>query len=234
LIFVLLHGGAHGGWSWERLEACLQARGHAVICPTLPMDDEGADVRRWAHVACERLDGLNCREIVVVGHSAAGLVLPVIATMRPVARMVFVCAVVPLPGRRHIECLGDPPSAITLPPNRLDFDAHGRMIVPWATAREFYYHDCDEIVARVAWMRLCPFAQTIWGDVSPIDVWPDTPSSYVMGKFDRSLSPDYSRRISHDVLDVEPLELKSGHSPMLSCPGDLAAALDSLVRPSSC
>jgi pimeloyl-ACP methyl ester carboxylesterase len=231
VIFVLLHAGAHGSWSWERVAPRLQARGHSVICPTLPLDDPSAGVDRWADVVCEHLVALNASDLVIVGHSATGLVLPVIASMRAVARMVFVCAVVPLPGRRHVECLGERRDAITLPRHRIDFDGQGRMIVPWETARDYYYHDCEEHVARAAWSRLCPFAQNVWKEISPIDAWPETPSSYLMGNLDRSLSTEYSRRVSSEMLGESALELSCGHSPMLSCPDELAAALDLVARP---
>jgi pimeloyl-ACP methyl ester carboxylesterase len=229
MIYLLLHGGAHGSWAWEPLVPRLQARGHTVICPVIPMDDPAAGVQDWAGAACRSIDSVSSSEIVVVGHSLAGLALPVIATMRPVQRMVFLCAVVPLPARPHRDCLGDPPTAITLRRDRLEFDAAGSMIVPWPTAREFYYQDCDEAVARAAWDRMRPSAQSIWKEVSPIDTWPFTQSAYILGKFDRSLSPDYSRRASRDLLGVDAIELDSGHVPMLSCPDELAAALDTVV-----
>ena len=35
-IFILIHGGAHGGWCWDRLVPELEARGHEAIAPDLP------------------------------------------------------------------------------------------------------------------------------------------------------------------------------------------------------
>jgi pimeloyl-ACP methyl ester carboxylesterase len=227
--FVLLHGGAHGGWAWDSVAPLLRAGGHEVSCPELPIDDGSATVQHWADAACRQIDLGDSEELVLVAHSVAGLAMPVIATMREVARMVFLCAVVPLPGRRHGDCLGEPPTAITLPSDRLEFDSRGSMVVPWPTAREFYYHDCDSATARAAWGRLRPCAQQVWRDRSPLESWPATPSAYVMGKYDRALSPDYSRRAAQELLDVEPIELNSGHSPMLSHPEELALTLDMLA-----
>jgi pimeloyl-ACP methyl ester carboxylesterase len=33
--FVLVHGGGHGGWCWQRLAPLLRAGGHDVYTPTL-------------------------------------------------------------------------------------------------------------------------------------------------------------------------------------------------------
>ena len=84
--FMLLHGNWHGGWCWKKLALLLRAAGHDVYTPTLTglgerahllspavnVDTHVADV--LAVLACEEL-----RDVTLVGHSAAGLLLPVIA-----------------------------------------------------------------------------------------------------------------------------------------------------------
>ena len=43
-IFVLIHGGWHGAWCWQRVVPLLRAAGHAVLAPDLPsMGDDQAD-----------------------------------------------------------------------------------------------------------------------------------------------------------------------------------------------
>jgi alpha-beta hydrolase superfamily lysophospholipase len=33
--YVLVHGGGHGGWCWQRVASRLRARGHEVYTPTM-------------------------------------------------------------------------------------------------------------------------------------------------------------------------------------------------------
>jgi hypothetical protein len=46
---------------------------------------------------------------------------------------------------------------------------------------------------------------------------------------DHAVPPDWQRRVAQEELQVEPIELDSGHSPMLSCPVALAEILDRLA-----
>ncbi len=131
------------GAVWCR--ACGNA-GTGVICPALPLDDPAAGMNRWANIVCQGLAATNAKDFVIVGYSVAGLVLPLIATRHPVARIV--CAMVSVPGRRHVDCLGELRDTVTLPRNLVDFDERGRMVVPWETARDYYYQYCQEAVAR--------------------------------------------------------------------------------------
>ena len=140
---------------------------------------------------------------------------------------MFVCAVVPQPGRSHAAALGTP-RPVTIPPERLDHDAEGRMVVGWAAAREFYYADCPEDVARAAWRRLVPFALTVWAQSCPLADWPDVASTVLYGAADRSLDGAYVRR-SAQQLGVEAVALPTGHSPMLVAPDRLAAELDAAI-----
>lgn len=41
--FVLIHGAGDVGWYWHRVEAELRARGHDVVAPDLPADDDSLE-----------------------------------------------------------------------------------------------------------------------------------------------------------------------------------------------
>jgi len=48
-------------------------------------------------------------DVVLVGHSLGGLTIPLVAERRPVARLVFLSALLPVPGRSLIDQLEDDP-----------------------------------------------------------------------------------------------------------------------------
>jgi pimeloyl-ACP methyl ester carboxylesterase len=46
--FVLIHGAGDVGWYWHLVEAELRARGHDVVAPDLPGDDESQQLDDYA------------------------------------------------------------------------------------------------------------------------------------------------------------------------------------------
>lgn len=92
-------------------------------------------------------------------------------------------------------------------------------------AASWFFADCPADVAAWAASQLRGQFWTIGQEVSPMKAWPSVPTSYVLGKNDPVINPDWSRRISRCVLGVEPIELDAGHSPFLSTPAALARAL---------
>ena len=106
--FVLVHGAWHGGWCWRKVAGILGARGHDVFTPTLTgLGDRrhlaNADVALSTHVedVIMMLEAEDLRDVVLVGHSYAGLVLGgVIQRQRDRLRQViFLDAFLPEPGR---------------------------------------------------------------------------------------------------------------------------------------
>jgi pimeloyl-ACP methyl ester carboxylesterase len=85
--FVLVHGAWHGGWAWDRVVPLLP---HAVA-PDLTHD---RDVGLRDHVleVVSTMDSLDDPDLVLVGHSYAGLVVREAADRRPdrVAHVVLV------------------------------------------------------------------------------------------------------------------------------------------------
>lgn len=74
--FVLVHGGAHGSWCSELVVPELEASGHRVVTPDLPIEDDDADLNDWAASVIEEIPPDAGDDIILVGHSMAGLVYP--------------------------------------------------------------------------------------------------------------------------------------------------------------
>ena len=228
-LFALVHGGAHGGWCWELLVPELEARGHRTVAPDLPFEDPEAGAAEWARTVIEAIDAVapGDDDVVVVGHSLAGLAVPVIASWRPVRRMVFLGAMVPVPGQVYADYLATQPDAVTFQADvGADEDEPG--VLPWRAAREGFYQDCPEPVARRAWERLRPQGFTVFTEQCPIDTWPEVPSTYILMTDDRAVGPDWSRRVAQERIGADLIELPGSHSPFYSRPAELAETLSRL------
>ncbi|WP_068053061.1 alpha/beta fold hydrolase [Nocardia xishanensis] len=80
--FVLVHGAWHGPWAWQRVVPVLRAAGAHTITPDLGADDDHG-LHDHAAVVAAALDDVPDEEIVLVGHSYAGLVVREAADARP-------------------------------------------------------------------------------------------------------------------------------------------------------
>ncbi|MGW0810284.1 alpha/beta fold hydrolase [Nonomuraea sp. NPDC002799] len=83
--FVLVHGAWHGPWAWDRLTPFLHRAGARTITPSLTLD---GDIGLHAHVqevltALDTLAADLSDDLVLVGHSYAGLVVRQAADLRP-------------------------------------------------------------------------------------------------------------------------------------------------------
>lgn len=223
--FVLLHGGGHRAWHWHLVEPILERLGHGTIALEVPMDDPNAGAAAWADVIVKQLAGRSTEDVVVVGHSLAGLVLPLIGARVPVRRLVYLCANVPVPGRAYSDYMAENPDATIVPWERLERDESGRNVVPWDLAREVFYPDCDEPLAREAFAHLVPVATTAFTEPCPLEKWPVVRSTYILCTEDKVNGPEWAREVSVARLGGPALELPGSHSPFLSRPEHLAAVL---------
>src|SRR5919198_2137825 len=97
--FVLVHGGWHGAWCWDRVRPWLSAAGARVVAPDLP--GHGADRTPFAELtpgsSVERLADVVRAEdapVVLVGHSSGGMLISAGGGPVPgrVAALVYVSA----------------------------------------------------------------------------------------------------------------------------------------------
>jgi hypothetical protein len=220
--FVLVHGAFHGAWCWDHLRPELTRRGCAVVAVDLPIDDAAAGAEDYAAAVVTAVPGAE--PVVVVGHSLAGLTIPLLPTLIPVKRLVFLCAMLPQPGLSFDEQHADMDSGF-VPSETARANPDGSASWPQAGAIEMFYHDCPLDIASWAASRLRPQHWTITREVTPLSSWPATPMTSIVARDDRVVAPDYCRTQARDRLGVEPLEVGGGHSPFLSRPVELADML---------
>jgi hypothetical protein len=96
-----------------------------------------------------------------------------------------------------------------------------------------YYPNPADAVPELQYPPALAFLAAKLRPRAPVDVPTphvrDGPTAYVVCTLDAAIRPDWQRHLARDVLGVEPIELASGHSPMLSCPRELADILDALA-----
>jgi pimeloyl-ACP methyl ester carboxylesterase len=230
--FVLVHGAWHDARAWDQLREVLDGRGCRSIAVDLPIEDVAIDASGYARVIATAAGTLDVgpEAPVVVGHSMAGIALPLVPALASVRHLVFLAALIPEPGRsmgsvqvsEHV--LGDN--------GALTRDPQGRSY--WTSAPdaiEILYHDCSPALAVVAAARLRRQARTPHDEPCGLSRFPDVPASYIVMRDDRMIRPEWSRTAARVRLGVEPLELPGGHSPMLADPEQLADALIGLTCP---
>jgi len=170
----------------------------------------------------------DAEDVVLVPHSLGGLVGPVVAARRPLRALVYLTALVPEPGLSFSEQLSAETEPVLLFDGGRTVDEQGRSHWPEldATAR-IMYGDLSSEDARWAAERLRPQAQRSQEEASPAPP-PGLRVKSIIGASDRVVSPRWSRRVARERLGVEPLELPSGHFPMITHPEQLADALAQL------
>ncbi len=84
--FVLVHGGGHGGWCYQKVARQLQAKGHVVYAPSLPgmgehthMIHAGIDLDAHIDDVAGLLFSEDLRDAILVGHSYGGMVITGVA-----------------------------------------------------------------------------------------------------------------------------------------------------------
>jgi pimeloyl-ACP methyl ester carboxylesterase len=230
--FALVHGAWHGSWCWELLTPELEGLGHRVITMDLPLDDSSATFDDYADVVCAAVAGDGGDDLVLVGHSLAGTTVPLVAAQRPLRRIVYLCAMPPIPGLPFAQQMSQESEMLVRGYTRGlgEKDSEGRREwVDEELATTHLFGDCDRATVSSAYARLRPQALYPYGQPCSLSALPEHDSTYVVCTEDRIVNPDWSRRIAREWLDADLVEIPGSHSPFLSRPKALAKLLDGLT-----
>jgi len=218
--FALIHGGGDVGWYWHLVERELWERGHEVVAPDLPCDDDAAGLREYTDAVVGAI--ADRRDLVVVGQSFGGFTAPLVADRLPVDVLVLVTGMVPDPGQPPADWWGNTGYEQAVQEQaRRDGGKTGNDD-PFVS----FYHDVPRALAEEALSKERAESNTAYHDPWPLDAWPAVPTRFVLCTEDRFFPPSFMRRVVAERLDIVPDEITSGHCVALSRSVELADRLD--------
>jgi pimeloyl-ACP methyl ester carboxylesterase len=214
--FVLIHSTGQGAAGWDRVVKALADRGHKAHAVELPDDP---DLSAADYAALMRQQVGDVAAPVVLAHSGSGPLLPAAARTLAARHQVWLAAWVPDEQATFAEEVSDHAEA-TFNPEWIGKDPTEDDDV----AAAFVYHDCDE--ATLAWAlstRRAFVPRAVYHE--RIELAREIPSTYIVASEDRTIRPEWQRRMARERLGVEPIEIETGHCPNVSQPDRLAAIL---------
>jgi pimeloyl-ACP methyl ester carboxylesterase len=215
--YVLIPGAASHSWYWHLTAAELRARGHDVVAPDLPCDDDSAGLSEYADVV---IDAIGDRTgLVVVAHSFGGFTAPLVCERVPVELLVLLTAMIPAPG----EPPGDWWANTGWEQARREQDEHDGRAPDDDNA--LFFHDVPPELAAEATKRGLDQSATPFANPWPLDAWPSVPTAFLLCRDDRFLPAEFMRRVVLERLGMVTDEIDGGHNVALSRPKELADRL---------
>jgi len=223
--YVLIHGAGSDSWYWHLVEPELRARGHDVVAPDLPCEDDSAGLSAYTDAVIDAFGGHDASDVVVVAQSLGGFTAPLVCERVPVRLMILVAAMVPRPG----ELLGDWwENTGWEQARRQQAERNGTEPIGMEDIEALFFHDVPADVKAEAMRHGRDQSGTPTGERWPLAAWPDVPTRVVLCRDDRFFPPDFQRRVAKERLGITPDEIDGGHLPVLSRPKDLVEMFESL------
>jgi pimeloyl-ACP methyl ester carboxylesterase len=230
---LLIHGGWHGGWCWERLVPLLEAKGHRVLAPDLaglgqdrtPPKEVTLDL--WTNRMIDLIRSTG-EKAVLVGHSRGGMVLSAVAERAPelVDRLVYLTAFLAKDGQALMKFLSSDTEAMLQSVIVADREA-GVITMRKEGMVECFYGQCSPEDIAFAEARLRP--EPIMASINPVEAtearFGTVPRYYIECTEDRAISLACQRRMQAELPCAGLVTLKTDHSPFFSAPAALADAL---------
>jgi pimeloyl-ACP methyl ester carboxylesterase len=236
--FVLVHGGGHGGWCWQRVARQLRQRGHDVYTPTLT----GFGERGHLDTATISFDTFvtdvvnvftfeDLHDVVLVGHSMGGVIIPRVAETVPdrLRRVVWLAAPVTLDEQTLIDSVPRSPwiaRAVTLGPDgtahtdpELILDANIQDGTPE-----------DRRFVRDRHLPYPPHALVEPGRLSAFLAL-ELPTGYIAAEDDRTIEPAVAAGFAARLPGCVSATVPGGHDCMITRPNELTDALIGMAGP---
>jgi pimeloyl-ACP methyl ester carboxylesterase len=211
----------------------------------LPIENESATLSQFADAVIQAIPKTD-DDIVLVGHSMAGTIIPLVAEAVKVRQLVFVAALIPYPGISTLDQFSHHLDSDTLKsfnyqpkdlskleqfhsePNMYEPASVGKDYSDEAVLRHFFFHDCQPDVTQWALSKSRSQQSMAYiFETNPLKALPSVERKYIVCTDDRIISPTWSRYAARKRLGVDAIELASGHCPHLSRPDLLASVLTS-------
>ena len=227
---VLIHGGGFDSRCWDLVGPRLAAPVIAIDLPgrgRRPARPDTVTFATCALAAVEDIDAAGFDEVVLVGHSQAGCLLPrLMGLLGERARhVVFVAALVPGDGKSALQ---------ELRPNVTEMiqghAAEGQTKMDAASAKVYFGNDLDD--HQFAWCVERLVEEVPGLPHEPVDLAglrSTVPRTWVRTTRDAILPPDLQLRFVERVGNCPVVDLDAGHMCMISQPAPLAEIISEIA-----
>ena len=234
--YLLIHGGWHGGWCWDKVKPLLEARGHTVMAPDLPGHGEDETPLRdvtldlYARATVDFAASAS-EPVIVVGHSMTGISNSQAVEYAPekFRAQVFMAAFLLSDG----QCLMDlaHPDEENLVLRNLTFsEDRSTMSFNQDALKDALYNQCSD--EDIEWAKSRLHAQASAPFATPVQLteerWGSVPRYYVECLQDWAITPK-SQKAMYTANPCEKVfTMDTDHSPFMSRPEELVRHLTSI------
>jgi len=228
-VFLLVHGACHGGWCWRKVSALLRAQGHEVLTPTLTGLGERKHLRTDSIGLNTHIEDISnvlfyedLEQVILVGHSYAGMVITGVANHAPdqIRHLVYLDADTPIDGQTLSDLHAESVKRIV----DLATERGDHVILP--PSGESPYGVTEN--ADLEWLmpRLVP--HPIGDGALTTKVSFNNPRTLEIPKvfINCTMRPDDDRRRSLVDRGFQYVEIRTGHDAMVTAPHEVAELLN--------
>jgi pimeloyl-ACP methyl ester carboxylesterase len=231
--FVLLHGGGQGSWVWEETLAALDVQDGANTTARA-LDIPGCGAKRDHEISTltvseivadliAEIDVSGLQDIVLVGHSQAGTIMPLLVEARPALfrRLIYVSCLAPLSSQTALSWRADmPQDEISL----LNDTALG-------PGERYAAMFCNDMADAARDRFLGKLGRDQWPASSytmsgwRYDHLGDVPATYILCLRDAALLPSWQETFAERLQVQRKIVIDAGHQVMNTHPHALAEIL---------
>jgi pimeloyl-ACP methyl ester carboxylesterase len=220
--FVLIPGAGGVAWYWHRVVLLLEEAKHEAIAVDLPGDDALAGLSVYADRV---LEAIGTREVILVAQSLGGFTAPLVCARARVRMLVFVNAMIPVPGKTAGEWWAN-----TRWEEARVAAAHDGGYSPSFDLATYFLHDLPPEIVKQGEAQERPEADVVFGEPCRFETWPPVPIRVIAGRDDRFFPLEFQRRVAQERLHLSVDELPGGHLLALANPRGLADRLLGYLR----
>jgi pimeloyl-ACP methyl ester carboxylesterase len=231
-VFVLVHGGGQGGWVWQQVSRLLREEGHEVYTPTLTgfgerghLDSPHVSFQTFLDDIVNVLTFEGLSDVVLVGHSMGGVMVPRIAEIAPerIRRVVWTTAVVTRDGESLIEAVPQSPwmaRAVKLSPEGIA-ETNLELLL------DAVIHDGTPEQREFVRARHRPYPAHALLEPGRLSAFLKLglPTGYIVATLDRAIEPHIARGFMELLPGCRRAEIEAAHQCMNSRPRELAEIL---------
>jgi pimeloyl-ACP methyl ester carboxylesterase len=225
---VLVHGAWADSTGWSGVIKRLDKDGYDVLAPATPLRSLSGDAAYVASFLAQ-----TPGPIVLVGHSYGGAVITnAAAGHHNVKALVYIDGFAPDIGENTLALAGADsliPSSIEfkgIPPfGPTDVDVY----IKKESFRETFAADVSKREAALMAVAQRPAAAATGSEPTTATAWKTIPSWYLVGRQDRTITPEAQRFMAHRAGSTT-VEIDSSHVSMISHPGAVADLIEAAAN----